>query len=388
MMDVLGFEPYDDGSHRSIRELISRHSRHRWTWLTRPARGWKWRMRLAAAEMVDDAARSGQLERGIDLIFATSLLSTADLRALLPKRLRGVPIALYMHENQAAYPLSGHPKVDPGRDVHFAITNLTSAMTADVVIWNSRHNMDSFLAGMSAILRRANAVDLSGWAERIESRSLVIWPPVEAPPGDLPGRALDGAIRVAWPHRWEHDKGPQELLEIAGRLSDKLNLRWTILGWRFPAVPPELAEFERRFAARIDHMGFEPDRRCYWEHLARCDWVLSTARHEYFGVAVVEALLAGCLPWLPQRLSYVELLPDAARGLSPAAPPADRNEIVAQIRAHLQPALAPNAVARLDVALDRAVAGLEAAEPRSSKSVGSGERNASDESRGNGRSSP
>ncbi len=350
-MDVLGFEPYDDGSHRSIRELINRHSRHRWTWLTRPARGWKWRMRLAAAELVDAAARSGALDRNPDLIFATSLLSTADLRALLPKGLRDVPIVLYMHENQAAYPLSGHPKVDSRRDVHFAITNLTSALSADLVVWNSRHNRDSFLSGMSAILKRASAVELAGWEDRIENKSFVSWPPVEAPPAEQPGRASDGAVRVAWPHRWEHDKGPAELLEIAGRLSDELNLRWTILGWRFPAVPPELAEFERRFAARIDHMGFEPDRRRYWEHLARCDWVLSTARHEYFGVAVVEALLAGCLPWLPQRLSYVELLPDAARGLSPQSPPADRDGLVAQIRAHLDPALAPNAVARLDAAL-------------------------------------
>ena len=59
-------------------------------------------------------------------------------------------------------------------------------------------------------------------------------------------------------------------------------------------------------------MGFEPDRRRYLRRLAACDWVLSTAVHEFFGVAVVEALLAGCLPWLPDRLSYPELLPPGA----------------------------------------------------------------------------
>ena len=142
-------------------------------------------------------------------------------------------------------------------------------------------------------------------------------------------------MRVVWPHRWEHDKGPDELLEIADRCSETLDLRWTILGWQYPETPPALAEFKGRFAARIDHFGYEPDRQRYWEHLARADWVLSTARHEYFGIAVAEALLAGCLPWLPRRLSYPELLPPEARGLSPADPPADPQRIADAVLAHL-----------------------------------------------------
>jgi glycosyltransferase involved in cell wall biosynthesis len=263
-----------------------------------------------------------------------------------------------MHENQSAYPLSDHPKVDPKRDVHFALTNLTSILAADVVIWNSHWNLSSFLEGMQRILRRANAVELAGWQEKVQQHSRVAWPPVEPPPGALHnrGRAGEGGpVRVVWPHRWEHDKGPDELLEIADRYSEPLNLRWTILGWQFPEVPPALAEFASRFAARIDHLGFEPDRGRYWEHLARADWVLSTARHEYFGVAVAEALLAGCLPWLPPRLSYPELLPPGARDLSPMKPPADRQQTIETIRAHLEPALAPNAVRRIDDAIAEAL---------------------------------
>ena len=177
-LHVLGFESYDTGSHRAVRELISAHSRHHWTWLTRPGRGWKWRMRLAAVELVEMAAASGRFDEPIDAIMATSLMGVADLRALLPARLRGVPIILYMHENQAAYPSSSHPKVDSTRDVHFAITNLTSVLAADLVVWNSRWNRVSFLDGMDFILKRANAVDLRGWRDKAEARSTVIWPPV------------------------------------------------------------------------------------------------------------------------------------------------------------------------------------------------------------------
>ena len=358
---MLGFESFDAGSHRQVREMISAHSRHEWTWLTRPARGWKWRMRLAAVELLGQAG--DRLAEPIDAIVASSLMSAADLRALLPARLRATPVILYMHENQAAYPLSDHPKVDPKRDVHFALTNLTSVLASDLVIWNSLWNKTSFLEGMGRILARANAVELTGWQQKVEQRSRVIWPPVEPPPESIPeNRGIShksseghGPIRVVWPHRWEHDKGPEELLEIADRYSEQLNLRWTILGEQYPDVPPALAEFEQRFAARIDHFGFEPDRQRYWEHLARADWVLSTARHEYFGIAVAEALLAGCLPWLPPRLSYPELLPPDAQGLSPQKPPADRQGVIARIRAHLEPALAPNAVRRIDETIAEAV---------------------------------
>jgi glycosyltransferase involved in cell wall biosynthesis len=154
-----------------------------------------------------------------------------------------------------------------------------------------------------------------------------------------------------WPHRWEHDKGPDELLALAETHTETLNLRWTILGQQFRETPQALERFRQRFADRIDHVGYAESRDDYWQRVAACDWVLSTADHEFFGIAVVEALLAGCLPWLPERLSYTELLPPKARGLSPAHPPDDPDAVRAAIRAHLEPALATNAVQRLDEAI-------------------------------------
>jgi glycosyltransferase involved in cell wall biosynthesis len=41
----------------------------------------------------------------------------------------------------------------------------------------------------------------------------------------------------------------------------------------------------------------------------RGDIVISTAWQENFGIAVVEAMAHGCLPLLPDRLSYPEILP-------------------------------------------------------------------------------
>jgi len=42
--------------------------------------------------------------------------------------------------------------------------------------------------------------------------------------------------------------------------------------------------------------------------------VASVAEHEFFGVAVVEALAAGCVPVLPEAMSYPELVPERYHG--------------------------------------------------------------------------
>ena len=94
-------------------------------------------------------------------------------------------------------------------------------------------------------------------------------------------------------------------------------------------------------------MGYIDSKREYWEWLHKADWVLSTADHEFFGIAVVEALFAGCLPWLPERLSYRELLPAVGRGLTPEATH-QRKEIHRAILEHLHMAQAEPATARID----------------------------------------
>ncbi len=347
---VLAFEAWDRGSHAAVRHAISTHGSWNWSWKTLPAGNWRWRLRLGAADLADEIP-----EDHFDAIFATSMVSLADLAALLPRRLASTPRVLYMHENQAAYP-AAPGRGDP-RDAHAVATNLVSMLAADQVIWNSQWNLESFMEESQSLLAAAGRPCRRDILREIAERSRVIWPPVELANGEdreVLHKASEarnrGLTLVAWPHRWEHDKGPEELLELEQACGERLRIGWVLLGEQFRSRPPEFDAMMKSAGDRIIHAG-QASRDVYLSWLHAADWVTSTARHEFFGIAVVEALLAGCLPWLPERLSYPELVPEIARGLSPHTPPQDEQQVIAAIREHLNAARAPNAVRRLEAAM-------------------------------------
>ena len=61
--------------------------------------------------------------------------------------------------------------------------------------------------------------------------------------------------------------------------------------------------------------------------------VLTTALHEFQGLAVLEAVASGCIPVVPDRLAYREFIPDDCR--YPSYPDDPDRESIA-IAEHLQ----------------------------------------------------
>ena len=66
---------------------------------------------------------------------------------------------------------------------------------------------------------------------------------------------------------------------------------------------------QERLGARVVHFGYADEAR-YGALLRQAALVVSTAVHEFFGIAVVEAIYCGCCPVLPCRLAYPELIPE------------------------------------------------------------------------------
>ena len=75
--------------------------------------------------------------------------------------------------------------------------------------------------------------------------------------------------------------------------------------------PREFTEARTRLGDRVVVWGFQ-ERDAYVDLLGRSDILVGAAHHEFFGIAVVEALAAGCVPVLPDQQSYPWLLGDMA----------------------------------------------------------------------------
>lgn len=307
---VLALEPYYAGSHRAFLDAWRETSRHAWTLETLPARHWKWRMRGSALWFAERLA--GAPAGRFDLLFTCDMTAVADLRALLPAALREIPLVCYFHENQLTYPLSP----DDRRDYQYAFTNLTSALAADAVWFNSAYHRDAFLAAAAGLLREMPDALPGGAVPAIGRRAAVYYPAVAAPAGGaapahaIINRPAGSPLRILWCHRWEFDKNPEAFFGVLARLAaTDAAFEVVLVGEQFRTAPAAFSAGIAGLGARVIHAGYVADRMEYERWLRSSDVVVSTAIQENFGIAVLEAMLAGCLPLLPNRLSYPEILP-------------------------------------------------------------------------------
>src|SRR5688572_25307439 len=296
MARVLFLDPYHGPSHAALSLTLRARSRHQVTLLTLPPRKWKWRMRGAALAL-EPALRALPAP---DLLIVTDMLNLPEALGLLRDRWgAGLPIILYFHENQLTYPLGSGDK----RDLHFGLVNIHSALAADRVLFNSRFHLEDFLGAIPKVLRQMPDERPEGIADRIRARSEVLGLPIEVPAG-----ALSKEPWVLWNHRWEEDKDPAAFFRVMARLDARgTSFMMAVAGPTFREVPACFESARRDLGHRIAHWGHVPGRDEYHRLLARCRAVVSTARHEFYGLAVREAIALGCHPLLPRRVVYPEL---------------------------------------------------------------------------------
>jgi len=304
----LFLEPYFGGSHREFAEGLVERSRHPIDLMSMSARFWRWRMGGAALHFV---RRLPPLS-SYDGLLMSSLMSLTDLKALAPEPLP--PVLVYFHENQLTYP---HSK-NGSRDVASAWTNITTALAADRVVFNSHSHCDAFFEALPGLIRLMPDYR-TGWViDEIRKRSTVLYPGCRFPEaGETLSRQKPGEPPlIVWNHRWEHDKDPDAFFRAMDRLAAQgLDFRLALMGERFQRYPRVFRTARDRYGDRVVQYGFVEERKAYVDWLRRGTAVVSTAIQENFGIAVVEAARYGCLPILPRRLSYPELVPGAYHDL-------------------------------------------------------------------------
>lgn len=297
-MNVLLLSGYHAASHaRWTDGLVDHLSDHHFEVHTQPPRHFPWRHRGNCLFWAfDDRLRQIQP----DAIVATSMVNLAGLRGLVPG-LGQIPTLAYFHENQFAYPTRDEPRPN------VLVTNLYTALAADRVLFNSPYNRRTFLEGAAEFLDWVPDQVPDGVVERLERDSDVLPVPLEDDLFDVPhtdAAERTGPIRIVWNHRWEHDKAPERFFRALFSLTDRFEFRLVVVGQQFREAPPIFEEARRRLDAHIDQWGYVETRSEYLQWLRNSDLVISTALHEFQGLAVQEAVTAGCLPVLPDRLAY------------------------------------------------------------------------------------
>ncbi|MCB9754710.1 MAG: DUF3524 domain-containing protein [Myxococcales bacterium] len=300
---VLVLDAFHGGSHRQFVERWRAHSRHALTVLALPGHHWKWRMRHAAVHFAEQLAARSR-ERW-DMVFCTDMLNLAELVGLAPARVAAPPRVVYFHENQLTFPVAR----PDARDLHFGFSNFTTCLAADEVWFNSAYHRGEFLAALREFAARMPDFRPTAAVERVAARARVRSPGIDAPAVARVEPRPPGPLRIVWPHRWEYDKGPALLFAALRRLVDRgVEFRVSVIGQTFRSAPPEFAAARTWLSHHVDRWGYQARREDYARALAEADVVLSTADHEFFGIAMLEAVAAGCVPLAPARLAYPETL--------------------------------------------------------------------------------
>jgi len=304
---ILFLEPFYGGSHRDFADGLVSESQHDIKLLTLPARFWKWRMRGASLYFSKEIKSFKEYEGMI----VTDLMSLADLKALCGSEFP--PSAVYLHENQLTYPTAPDESVD----YQFGFTNLTTALAAEKVIFNSHTHHNAFFTALPGFINMMPEY-LPKWAiKEIAGKSDIIHPGVG--PKYLCIKEDKGCVKntnktplVIWNHRWEFDKNPQDFFYALDKVLGKgFDFNIALLGENFQTKPKEFIAAKKRYGDKILVYGYRESKSDYLKWLSRGDIVISTAIQENFGISIVEAVRAGCIPYLPNRLSYPEIIPDS-----------------------------------------------------------------------------
>ncbi len=298
---ILLLSAYNTPSHNSwCNGLIENFPEYNWEYLQLTPRFFSWRIRGNPLSFIH--TNEEKLNQDYDLIIATSMVDLATICGLFPNLARCRKI-VYFHENQFAYP---QPPNTPMR-LEPLMVNLYSALAADQVLFNTEFNRQSFFSGVFAFLKKMPDHTPVNFIESTQEKCQVLPVPLQSITPKPQIEKIPNSI--IWNHRWEYDKNPEQFFAALSLLKNRnLNFKLIVMGQQFRSTPDIFTKAKEEFAEIILCWG-EQTREDYKSWLAKGEFVISTAIHEFQGLAVMEAVQHGAIPIIPNRLSYPEIFP-------------------------------------------------------------------------------
>lgn len=304
-MNILLLSAYHSASHRYWCDgLMAAFPEHQWTLRSQVARHFSWRIEASGWlwALSDDAA----FQQHYDLIIATSLTQVVTLKAQCPA-VRDVPLWLYFHENQFAHPMSYQQQA--AHQSAWQFKSLENAFCADWISFNTQFNRDTFFAGARQLLKKLPEQFPGDPLATIEQKSDVLAVPLTDRFSSLRECAKDTRL-IVWNHRWEWDKQPERLLQAMLILKQQgEDFRLAMLG-SGGGRGDRFAKEHQALDEHIVHWG-EASEQEYQYWLSRAGIGVSTALHDFQGLAMLELAQAGATCIVPRRQAYPECLPEA-----------------------------------------------------------------------------
>ncbi|CAG5119522.1 unnamed protein product [Candidula unifasciata] len=420
--DILIVEPFNGGSHGQLIKLLqSDHDiGQRCLIVSLPAKKWHWRARTSALAFSQTIPYSSSYR----VLFSSSVLNLAELIALRPD-LAQLKKIVYFHENQLVYPV----RKTKERDFQYGYNQILTSLVADVVVFNSTFNMESFLSSISRHLKLIPDHRPKNLEAVIRPKCRVLYFPIivnhtcdngihslDATNSDIPSvdatnsdiqpvdatnrdnhsvdstnreinsidstnrdshsldstnkdiKSIDSSnsgiqlivststnshsgnptnrdiyyvdsanldihscnptnrdihsnkhtnrdipcvdtTQIREENEKEHDKDPESFFKALLQLqTEGFDFVVSVVGETFTDVPEIFDSMKPLLADKILAWGYQP-REDYLRIMNSAHVVVSTALHEFFGVAVLEATAHGCYPLCPKRLVYPELYP-------------------------------------------------------------------------------
>ena len=306
-MRVFVVSSYHAGSHQAWADGYARSSAFEVVPITMAGRFWKWRMHGGAVTLADATAQAVAEVGQPDILLLTDMVDVATFLGLTRRLLDDVPVVLYMHENQLTYPISPRDQ----DDLTYGLMNWKSMVAADHVVFNSEFHRKEVFRVLPGVLKNFPDHRHLDRLEGVIAKASVL--PVGIDLQRFPNLETSEPPLVLWNQRWEHDKNPEEMIEaLATVAAEGLAFDIALCGENFRNEPDEFLAARAGFGTRLRHFGWAEEDD-YTRLVASADVVLSTAFHEFFGIAVLEALACGAYGVLPNRLSYPELVyPESA----------------------------------------------------------------------------
>ncbi|XP_037812937.1 glycosyltransferase-like domain-containing protein 1-like [Lucilia sericata] len=312
---ILIIEPFYGGSHKQLIDtLIECLNVSDYEIFSLPAKKWHWRARTGALYFSQMIPQNHQYK----VLFTSSVLNLAELLGCRPD-LNVCKKIVYFHENQLVYPVREVKE----RDCQYGLNQILTCLAADHVIFNSNFNRTSFLDNITPFLNIQPDLKLKHLREKLETKCEVLYFPIKFHAFPNKRLMLDGDIQMTslttgnandclhliWPHRWEHDKNPKLLVEVLLELNKRqVDFKVTICGETYQTSPEAFEGLQDKLGSKLVNFGFL-SREKYVKALLDGDVVISTAGHEFYGVAMLEATYCGCMPIAPNKLVYPELYP-------------------------------------------------------------------------------